>query len=198
MCGGTYPPVTSCAVGRVYPRVCGGTASAGGSIRYWLRSIPACAGEPRWEPDRRRRPQSGLSPRVRGNRSYHLKHLTILLKVYPRVCGGTSDLKRLTSFDQLNGSIPACAGEPWILRRFKDVLPGLSPRVRGNRCSANNVRSMIKVYPRVCGGTMNGSIPACAGEPPATRLTVGLTAVQLRVYPRVCGGTPAYVLSESR
>ena len=73
---------------------------------------------------------------------------------------------------------------------------------------------MMRVYPRVCGGTNSGiwsnattqglsprvrgnrhdgsdtvrgerSIPACAGEPAATTSTLGSTGV----YPRVCGGT---------
>ena len=91
------------------------------------------------------------------------------------------------------GSIPACAGEP-------QIPPG---PYRGRR-----------VYPRVCGGTLDcvvahtsksglsprvrgnhrpagrrwppkWSIPACAGEPcPAPR-----AATRAAVYPRVCGGT---------
>ena len=52
-------------------------------------------------------------------------------------------------------------------------MPGLSPRVRGNRGVAFNV------VPK------DGSIPACAGEP---RAAVSL-APKCRVYPRVCGGT---------
>ena len=114
----------------------------------------------------------GLSPRVRGNL-------------------GLANL--LATVD---GSIPACAGEP-CLRLF---------RRRGNR-----------VYPRVCGGTgpvgvyrhtdeglsprvrgnlvlvltdpsLQGSIPACAGEPPGT----SPTGRRRRVYPRVCGGTSGF------
>ena len=73
-----------------------------------------------------------------------------------------------------------------------------------------------EVYPRVCGGTLDGvavtspaiglsprvrgnptfkgagviiagSIPACAGEPPS----IARTSAAARVYPRVCGGTGA-------
>ena len=91
------------------------------------------------------------------------------------------------------GSIPACAGEPGRAR---------TPAGRG------------QVYPRVCGGTSpgeplpalpaglsprvrgnpscqttppgtDGSIPACAGEPPP----VPLQHLLVEVYPRVCGGT---------
>ena len=74
--------------------------------------------------------------------------------------------------------------------------------------------NLVKVYPRVCGGTTfkrlttinarglsprvrgnlfqndnggitTGSIPACAGEPSLTPPPPSLTTV----YPRVCGGT---------
>ena len=51
---------------------------------------------------------------------------------------------------------------------------GLSPRVRGNQ-SANRRRRVVM-----------GSIPACAGEPPAP----ASPPERRPVYPRVCGGTP--------
>ena len=90
-------------------------------------SIPACAGEPTAVSD--------------GSKSE---------RVYPRVCGGTIRRRReLVQHRGLSprvrgnrvgrpglewsiGSIPACAGEPWISR---------GDRIRG------------RVYPRVCGGT---------------------------------------------
>ena len=50
---------------------------------------------------------------------------------------------------------------------------GLSPRVRGNPCE---LPSRLPC---------NRSIPACAGEPRAARLS----RPERRVYPRVCGGT---------
>ena len=131
----------------VYPRVCGGTC-------HWT-SI--------------RSPAGGLSPRVRGNPGW------------------------AASASGVAGSIPACAGEPWpagIPRRFWTVYPrvcggtlvavvtaaraaGLSPRVRGNRCSSALLTPAA------------GSIPACAGEP-ASR---AVKPTPPRVYPRVCGGT---------
>ena len=114
-------------------------------------------------------PESGLSPRVRGNQPDD----------NDEIC--------------LGRSIPACAGEP---------RPALG------RCYLG------RVYPRVCGGTLNEwrrwathwglsprvrgnligisrnadgerSIPACAGEPPELLCRPLLS----RVYPRVCGGT---------
>ena len=112
---------------------------------------------------------TGLSPRVRGNRKRleweytgsrsipacageptSIPRMTRTMRVYPRVCGGT--MKR-------------------ALRTFGSQ--GLSPRVRGNRTdpAADCAR--------------DGSIPACAGEPRFR--TAG--CARSRVYPRVCGGT---------
>ena len=119
----------------------------------------------------------GLSPRVRGNREWHLRehHRTRsiparageparrlgtawLRRVYPRACGGTSDR-------------PTSAYE----------MVGLSPRVRGNR----DLSAPVSAH--------SGSIPARAGEPnpaaPALRLHP--------VYPRACGGTLNTRLSPS-
>ena len=192
----------------VYPRVCGGT------------SIPLCCSAT----------MTGLSPRVRGNlrprasdrpsagsipacagEPAHTCSSHWPVKVYPRVCGGTT----LKSPDAR-------------------VCQGLSPRVRGNRplhsCRRRDIRSIPacagepvsrngeknaeKVYPRVCGGTpvdggprvrqqglsprvrgnpgafasvkyRHRSIPACAGEP----MIPGLNLERSKVYPRVCGGT---------
>ena len=111
----------------------------------------------------------GLSPRVRGNRTFR-------------------------AFDQvIDGSIPACAGEPPAAPRRTQpptVYPrvcggtcpqwpplpparGLSPRVRGNH------------HVRAHGSLLLGSIPACAGEPRARPPAPGRGGV----YPRVCGGT---------
>ena len=41
------------------------------------------------------------------------------------------------------------------------------------------------LYRRVLGDVEQGSIPACAGEP----FLSSLTLITLSVYPRVCGGT---------
>ena len=192
----------------VYPRVCGGTRRAYGQTTVGaglsprvrgnpplprprlrlLRSIPACAGEPKWSKDAEYQEA-----------------------VYPRVCGGTRSVPRLRSEDEglsprvrgnrprhgppqwSPGSIPACAGEPttswapsvesWVYPRVCGgtsiawVNPvteaGLSPRVRGNR--------LFHFYLSSSGG----SIPACAGEPDGG----AHIAAAPQVYPRVCGGT---------
>ena len=132
---------------QVYPRVCGGTiATACGVVgglglsprvrgnlirrvpnRALPRSIPACAGEP----------GRGRQSRARGT-------------VYPRVCGGT--------------------------RRSRLRLPsatGLSPRVRGNR---------ERNHPAL---HVEGSIPACAGEPKTVYMRSGMS----RSIP-ACAGEP--------
>ncbi len=134
-------------VGRVYPRVCGGT-------RHFNLCVPA---------------HYGLSPRVRGNRHWEIPGHTSAGSipacagepcptwpgpgtsgVYPRVCGGTDQVTQsgasglglsprvrgnrscASQTRYWAGSIPACAGEP---RRRVPAIPNAA------------------VYPRVCGGT---------------------------------------------
>ena len=156
-------------------------------------------------------PETGLSPRVRGNRVIRrsqiagegsipacageprtLRTMRLLTRVYPRVCGGTptealktgggrglsprvrGNPNLIQGHVQRNGSIPACAGEPekssgvlcspgvyprvcggtYMTEIEIGFIPGLSPRVRGNRCQ------------REPPSRRPGSIPACAGEPP--------------------------------
>ena len=69
---------------------------------------------------------------------------------YPRVCGATGH-RGLTLFQ----------------------LPGLSPRVRGNRNSQN------------LSGMIFGPIPACAGQPSCATSS----PLKAGAYPRVCGAT---------
>ena len=59
---------------------------------------------------------------------------------------------------------------------------GLSPRVRGSRGTERGAKGL------------RGSIPACAGEPPARECPRSGTGV----YPRVCGGSPADRLAAHR
>ena len=112
------------------------------------------------------------------------------LGLSPRVRGNLDDLN--TFLDRL-GSIPACAGEPYLAlssvfthtvyprvcggtdpsSRQAPSTPGLSPRVRGNR-------ELSTPKP-----PNYGSIPACAGEPYKTPWNVNVDGV----YPRVYGGT---------
>ena len=127
MCGGTYWLCVGQFVrAGLSPRV-RGNRGGGENHQRLLRSIPACAGEPR--------------------RQYIADTVSA---VYPRVCGGTppkitSDWDRLGLSPRVRGnrgediaqvsgrrSIPACAGEPG------DARIGAPHR---------------RVYPRVCGGT---------------------------------------------
>ena len=131
-------------------------------------------------------------------------------RVYPRACGGTS----CSAWSlRVSGSIPARAGEPPYLRSYLvaswvypracggtalsmvtvAVMPGLSPRVRGNRAlDARAVTCHRRVYPRACGGTayhcrtVLGLSPSRAGEP---SVIAELGIARPWVYPRACGGT---------
>ena len=173
---------------RVYPRVCGGThrrshsrhCSTGLSPRvrgnprsvffnlYWLRSIPACAGEP--------------------PRAYPI---AAAWRVYPRVCGGTlaaqpspsdgpglsprvrgNPLTAIVTW-RIDGSIPACAGEPLPVQHISRQ-GGVYPRVcGGTRHWTPSATSSSGLSPRVRGNPFRQiqnpaaprSIPACAGEP---------------------------------
>ena len=131
----------------LYPRACGGTERDGTGSHFG----------------------AGLSPRVRGNRSFEM------------------------SARNQNGSIPARAGEParqcrqptrqWVYPRACGgthveagacfFWRGLSPRVRGNQRIMSDTEKAV------------GSIPARAGEP----LRVPTLCGARRVYPRACGGT---------
>ena len=148
-CAGEPSSITALMLSMtVYPRVCGGTESPYRSKSTW----------------------SGLSPRVRGNRRYS------------------------SSLWRGSGSIPACAGEP-LLRRILVRIRRVYPRVCGGTCAVRSRSSLIPgLSPRVRGNRRGssifaqiaGSIPACAGEPCTSRRK----RRPQRVYPRVCGGTP--------
>ena len=192
----------------VYPRVCGGTDN-----RQFFHQ-----------------PIHGLSPRVRGNHREELADLAIarsipacagepphtrrfcsMPTVYPRVCGGTAEGRHGLPLTQ--GLSPRVRGnqEPPLLR--KSAVRSI-PACAGEPPLSGSSLSFIRVYPRVCGGTLPwcgssqpsnglsprvrgnqpgtlpnvnhaGSIPACAGEPPAAHRAPWPASV----YPRVCGGT---------
>ena len=169
------------------PRVRGNRRNPDGNSRR-NRSIPACAGEPRSsspEPS-----SSPVYPRVCGGTGIRRRTSWTAGGLSPRVRGNPSVIPGLGG---PGGSIPACAGEPawkwlspgtskvyprvcggteYITATYADV-PGLSPRVRGNRAGGAGHDAVW------------GSIPACAGEPGGA----GPGGRGLWVYPRVCGGT---------
>ena len=63
----------------------------------------------------------------------------------------------LEDAEEMERSIPACAGEPFRSDRLWQPTEVLSPRVRGNRVRFPTGELGIR------------SIPACAGEPTANR-----------------------------
>ena len=200
---------------RVYPRVCGGT--------------------PRRAP--RTGIAKGLSPRVRGNPELGIFQVFICTSgLSPRVRGNPSS----SGWSGAKiGSIPACAGEPpsgpgavpvsrvyprvcggtelGPLRRWRSLLLGLSPRVRGNLARGNDRGSVgeMGLSPRVRGnhrpapqtvrsfeqglsprvrGNHNPEIPGpiLHGSIPACAgepRTWQCRGSPRWVYPRVCGGT---------
>ena len=116
------------AAGRVYPRVCGGTRgrylditgahglsprvrgnrSPAAVHRPALRSIPACAGEP--GVGDKRVDAGGVYPRVCGGTPQQSHRKPEPEGLSPRVRGNL----RCPEVDvQCQGSIPACAGEPF-------------------------------------------------------------------------------------
>ena len=131
----------------VYPRVCGGTPAILGTA-----AVPL-----------------GLSPRVRGNPSSFL-HLPFDLRSIPACAGEPSPQD---AHAQNRGVYPRVCGGTHLRQRPVANVPGLSPRVRGNRCGHEGGRGC------------SGSIPACAGEP----FALGTNGKICMVYPRVCGGT---------
>ena len=184
------PPQMPCerSVARVYPRACGGTPS---------RSTACCI-------------SLGLSPRLRGNllipsainavsRSIPApagepptaRTTWATWRLYPRACGGTANAK--PSPASSNGLSPRLRGNHDDGDRRESYSRSI-PAPAGEPGTDLRGRSLTRVYPRACGGTLPevhcvcglpGSIPAPAGEPfqlfDAERI-VG-------VYPRACGGT---------
>ena len=153
-----------------------------------MRSIPVCAGEP-----------------VLNGWWFTIE------KVYPRVCGGTTggsarrnqgeglspcvrgNPSNQPHFTCNHGSIPVCAGEPWLwrsriwrLRVYPRVCGGTSPR---SATSSNyaGLSPCVRGNPGVAVQKLTDerSIPVCAGEPS----TKGKGMKDREVYPRVCGGT---------
>ena len=66
---------------------------------------------------------------------------------------GSSKEKLSTNTCLLGGFVPACAGGTTQCRPSPPLIPGLSPRVRGNQADLNSAQ------------VSDGSIPARAGEP---------------------------------
>ena len=188
MCGGTEHRVHHIPrQGGLSPRVRGNRGGRRGEVGI-VGSIPACAGEPQ------RRPHRPLPvrvyPRVCGGTRHGIAAPGAAHGLSPRVRG--NPVGQGDGVVQL-GSIPACAGEP-NFRGGRAAPPEVYPRVCGGTTwTPTSLLCMPGLSPRVRGnrGMMPGwaialrSIPACAGEPPGHhKIRAGH-----RVYPRVCGGT---------
>ena len=132
---------------RVYPRACGGTRVT----------------RPGWDADR------GLSPRVRGNRNKNF-HAKIRYRSIPACAGEPLELRVVWSHNRV---YPRACGGTRIPINNEPLVPGLSPRVRGN--PLGHALYQLRF----------GSIPARAGEPTVCNPVLYTS----RVYPRACGGT---------
>ena len=168
MCGGTEYHRTILPNHRgLSPRV-RGNPNEQANKPYGARSIPACAGEPGWSGRRRRLP--GVYPRVCGGTTRNTRASGASRGLSPRVRG---NLPGRAASLCCEGSIPACAGEP-----------GMSVAQ-----SAGHT-----VYPRVCGGTLIGSMPVSVPEGLSPRVRGNLRPIKsgmrsLRSIP-ACAGEP--------
>ncbi len=150
-------------------------------------SIPACAGEP----DRARgaAPRGAVHPRLRGGALGEHGHGELAVGPSPPARGSPRGGNVARA---LRGSIPACAGEP-SARAMWIPTSRVHPRLRGGaRGAMQNLLTATGPSPPARGsqtpGGWNrrgvGSIPACAGEPRATRPWPS----RRRVHPRLRGG----------
>ena len=156
-------------------------------VLLWMRSIPACTGEPAIVGPFNG--QGAVYPRVYGGTGFRLAVRIVRSGLSPRVRGNQH--KRDATVLGLR-SIPACTGEPsprlglfgllWVYPRVYGGtsggpgggggLEGLSPRVRGNRTRAVHFVSLRGSIPACTGNEdsrgqrgLRDGIPACTGEP---------------------------------
>ena len=173
---------------RVYPRVCGGTSSCTVPFSFGMGLSPRVRGNPVLE--RSSVLEGGSIPACAGEPNPQTLE-QIRIKVYPRVCGGTTrrgwavfrpdglsprvrgNPARNTGHKPDIGSIPACAGEPYH-HLWGGAIGMVYPRVCGGTERMPVALSYARgLSPRVRGNRFrkrlrtlsNRSIPACAGEP---------------------------------
>ena len=168
VCGGTgVLQAMLMRVSGLSPRVRGNRGGPGHPLAGG-GSIPACAGEPAGRrPGSRRR---WVYPRVCGG-TYPITRISLpITGLSPRVRGNRTRYKQRQSKYR---SIPACAGEP-AAPATPSACAGVYPRVcGGTRSPGTNVKSRLGLSPRVRGNLprrtatdwKGRSIPACAGEP---------------------------------
>ena len=186
--GQPVPIGRTCGILRVYPRVGGATIAPSTSEECSAGSIPAWAGQP-WRSGQTV-PGRGVYPRVGGATKKGISLILPPAGLSPRGRGNPQERSHRA---EDGGSIPAWAGQPVRGRgkppslrvyprvggatprpiRSHTLIPGLSPRGRGNPS------------PVLPSPGRRGSIPAWAGQPRRPRLECR----RLWVYPRVGGAT---------
>ena len=138
-------------------------------------SIPACAGEPQGY--RAGSGEAWVYPRVCGGTLIRQSFGVCTAGLSPRVRGNPACRPGLSP-DQ--GSIPACAGEP-AQNGTRHEPRRVYPRVCGGTIEPDQVADYLTgLSPRVRGNPCRrlaasiryGSIPACAGEPLVTNLMI--------------------------
>ena len=167
------------------PRVRGSPRDARAALGD-LGSIPACAGKPCAAAGSR--PAPGVHPRVCGEAISATARIAVQEGPSPRVRGSRRRRHRQRPDA---GSIPACAGKPWVWQPFPG-RSGVHPRVCGEAIlEFKPDESLEGPSPRVRGSHVGvhrhehafGSIPACAGKPASGSAYMALRGV----HPRVCG-----------
>ena len=167
------------------PRVRGIHLAAVIAQAAW-RSIPACTGNPR--PRYRSQTAIRVYPRVYGESDNLGVDVAEFLGLSPRVRG----IHYRAYLDELGErSIPACTGNPNRKPALRPLV-GVYPRVYGESPLAKfRHESLSGLSPRVRGilhgrpppAAVDGSIPACTGNPGRT----GKDGRRVAVYPRVYG-----------
>ena len=153
-----------------------------------MRSIPAWAGEP--VPRYLCASDHLVYPRVGGGTAFNFRNPSSSIGLSPR---GRGNQFVVFTVDTIAGSIPAWAGEPRNLF-FEDTVLRVYPRVGGGtfvgegrygRGSGLSPRGRGNPNDLLEDDIIDGSIPAWAGEP----VSVKVAHVKTKVYPRVGGGT---------
>ena len=117
-----------------------------------------------------KRPKTlGLSPRVRGNRALAAS----VRQVNGPIPAGAGEPRRSIGKPIELGAYPRGCGGTIAMNNLIIISQGLSPRVRGNLGSSSSCNASI------------GPIPAGAGEPEIECADLP----RIRAYPRGCGGT---------
>ncbi len=179
----------------VYPRMRGGTTGvytysasheglsphARGNLasrvhlRAFFGSIPACAGEP--SAYFRYRRAGRVYPRMRGGTASGQSRAKPTWGLSPHARGNRPNSNRE---DGPPGSIPACAGEP-AASSFFPCPVRVYPRMRGGTFSSMPMKTAeLGLSPHARGNLVmarndpcrTGSIPACAGEPSCSLISI--------------------------